>query len=363
MTDTRPVSSPLLSLRSRLLFLICLATLPAVLFTFFAAANEREAMLARMEREALQLARLTSHEHAHQIQGTRKLLAWQASKFASADSPAPAAVDSSFLQALLAGHPQLANLGVLSADGQVVASAHALPSYQSWQDNPVFRAALQSRDIVTGTYAISPIFQRPTLNHALAVRDAQGAVAAVLFNGLDLEWLSDLAGQTDLPEAFSLLIVDQQGRVLASKWADGDRRIRGPRRLGLRNAARAVVGPRVRSVPGAGRGAFRFRDRRAAGLERQDHQHLPRANPGEAGPDLQRPTHPLRPGARPGPVVRQARRPASSFSCDRGHANDAKPPVPRFLREQHVGQTPTRDFLRSHAGVSRALILRPSRAS
>jgi len=43
MTDTRPVSSPLLSLRSRLLFLICLATLPAGLFTFFAAANEREA--------------------------------------------------------------------------------------------------------------------------------------------------------------------------------------------------------------------------------------------------------------------------------------------------------------------------------
>lgn len=34
MTDTRPVSSPLLSLRSRPLFLICLATLPAGLFSF-----------------------------------------------------------------------------------------------------------------------------------------------------------------------------------------------------------------------------------------------------------------------------------------------------------------------------------------
>ncbi len=51
------------------------------------------------------------------------------------------------------------------------------------------------------------------------------------------------------------------------------------------------------------RGAIRFRDRRAAGLERQDHQHLPHADPGEAGPDLQRPTHPLRPGARISPSV------------------------------------------------------------
>lgn len=71
MTRKR-VSFPLFfSLRGRLLFLICLATLPAILFTFFVAENERAATLARTERDALHLARLTSREHAHQIQAAR----------------------------------------------------------------------------------------------------------------------------------------------------------------------------------------------------------------------------------------------------------------------------------------------------
>ncbi len=222
MHDERPDSSPLLSLRARLLFLICLATLPAVLFTFFAAANERNATLARMEREAVQLARLTGREHARQILGARKLLGWLGTKLTPAAGQSPAATDSDFLRALLAGHPQLANIGVLSAEGQVVASAYALPSYRSWQDSPVFMAALRSNDVVAGTYAISPIFRRATLNHAYAVRDAEGAVTAVLFNGLDLHWLSELADQCDLPEAFSLLIVDKEGHVLASRGDSGE---------------------------------------------------------------------------------------------------------------------------------------------
>ena len=217
MHDQWSDPSPLLSLRARLLFLICLATLPAVLFTFFAAANERNATLARMEREALQLARLASREHARQILGARELLRWLGTKLTPGAGQSPAVTDSDFLRALLAGHPQLANIGVLSAEGRVVASAYALPSYQSWQDNPVFMAALNSDDVVAETYAISPIFRRPTLNHAYAVRDEEGAVAAVLFNGLDLEWLSELADQCDLPEAFSLLIVDKEGHVLASR--------------------------------------------------------------------------------------------------------------------------------------------------
>jgi signal transduction histidine kinase len=246
MNDRRSDGSPLASLRGRLLFLICLATLPAVLFTFFAAANEREAMLARLEREALQLARLTSHEHAHQILGARKLLSWLGTKMTPAEMGTPAVVESNFLRALLAGHPQLANIGVLSANGQVVVSAYALPSYRSWKDNSVFRAALRADGVVTGTYAISPIFERPTLNHAFAVRDAQGAVTAVLFNGLDLEWLSDLARQSDLPEAFSLLIVDQEGRVLASQ---------GPAGRDVPGEAKVRI-PGVAELAQAGRGSM-----------------------------------------------------------------------------------------------------------
>lgn len=208
--------SLLFSLRGRLLFLICLATLPAVLFTFFVAQNERSAVLVRTERDALHLAGLASREHAHQIRGARDLLVWLGAKLAREGPRSPVITDAGFLGALLAGHPQLANIGVLSADGRVLTSAYPLASYRSWNDNPAYRAALHSRDVATGTYLVSPIFERPTLNHAYAVRDADDAVICVLYTGLDLAWLSGMTRHSALPDGFYLLIVDREGRVLAS---------------------------------------------------------------------------------------------------------------------------------------------------
>ncbi len=220
MSRQKRLLASLFSLRGRLLFLICLATLPAILFTFVAADTERAAALVRTERDALHLAGLASREHAHQIRGARELLAWLGAKVSLDGVQSPFVADPGFLQALLSGHPQLANIGLLSPDGRVLVSAHPLANYRSWRDNPAYRAALNSHDVAVGTYLISPIFERPTLNHAYAVRDAGGAVIAVLFNGLDLDWLSRMARQSELPEAFSLLIADREGRVLATAGLD-----------------------------------------------------------------------------------------------------------------------------------------------
>lgn len=209
-----PPSLPI-SLRGRLLFLICLATLPAVLFAFFVAENERAAALARMERDALHLARLASREHAHQLQGSRELLSWLGAKLAREGLQSPIVRDPGFVQALLAGHPQLANIGVLSPAGEVLASAYPLPSYRSWSDNPAYVAALRSEDVVSGTYLVSPIFERPTLNHAFAARNAGNEVMAVLFDGIDLGWLARIEDQSGSPEGFSLFIVDSADTILA----------------------------------------------------------------------------------------------------------------------------------------------------
>ncbi|MEX1993375.1 MAG: cache domain-containing protein [Steroidobacteraceae bacterium] len=211
----------LFSLRGRLLFLICLATLPAILFTFLAADTERAAALSRTERDALHLAGLASREHAHQIRVARELLSWLGAMVSRDGLRSPVVADLGFLQALLSGHLQLANIGVLAPDGRVLASAYPLANYRSWRDNPAYRAALASKDVAAGTYLISSIFELPTLNHAFAVRNADGDVIAVVFNGLDLDWLSRMAQQSDLPDAFSLLIADREGRVLATAGLGG----------------------------------------------------------------------------------------------------------------------------------------------
>jgi signal transduction histidine kinase len=209
-------TSFLFSLRGRLFFLICLATLPALLFTFFVARNERAGALARTEQDALHLARLASREHAHQIRGARELLLWLGGKVAREGLGSSVVTDSSFLRAILAGHPQLANIGVLSPDGLPISSAYPLRHQRSWRDNPAYRAALRSQTVAPGAYVISPIFERPTLNLAYAVRDSAHRVIAVLFNGLDLGWFSQMARETDVPEGFSFYIIDAEGHVVVN---------------------------------------------------------------------------------------------------------------------------------------------------
>lgn len=210
----RAIRLPLSSLRARLLALIAFATLPAVLFIFFVAARERTALLERLESDARHVASLASREHRQQIRGARELLRWLGKKLSSEDTPLANLTDSDFLQALLAGHPQLANIGLLSPDGHVLASAYPLSNFPTMADNPAFLAALESNDVATGTYIVSPIFDRATLNYAYAVRDAGHRVLSVLFCGLDLNWLSHIAEEVEFPGPFSLLITDQDGRVL-----------------------------------------------------------------------------------------------------------------------------------------------------
>jgi signal transduction histidine kinase len=216
MTDLRQRRSPFFSLRGRLFFLICLATLPALLFTFFVARNERADAIARTEKDALHLAQLAAREHAHQIRGARELLVWLGARLTRDGLASPIVTDSSFLRALLSGHPQLANIGVLASDGTPLTSAYPLRNRQSWRDHPAYRAAIASDSVATGTYLVSPIFDRPTLNHAYAVHDADRHVIAVAFNGLDLGWFDQMSRGADNPEGFAFHIVDVEGNVVAS---------------------------------------------------------------------------------------------------------------------------------------------------
>lgn len=200
------------TLRGRLVLLVCFATLPALLFTFYAASTERTAVLRRIEKEALLLAQLASREHAHQLEGARGLL----QRLGRVLEPAGAGDDAcpEHLPALLAGFPQLTTIGILAPDGRLLCSAHPAPAALSFAGNAAFERALRSAEVEVGEYAVGPVVGRPVLHLARAVRAPGGAVRRVLFVGIDLQWLDQLARQAELPAEYALLIVDRNGRVL-----------------------------------------------------------------------------------------------------------------------------------------------------
>ena len=209
------VLSAAVSLRGRLVILVCLATLPAILFAFLIADNERAAALQRMEGDSRHIVGLISREHFYQVAGAKQLLHWLANHLVTAANGPSLLKDPGLLPALLAGYPQLANIAILTPDGDVTASAHPLPGPINMHDYDAIRRALRSHEIEAGVYAMGPIVRRPILHLAYAVRSAEGAALYVVFVAIDLEWLGRLTEQVELPTEHILIIVDRDGRVLA----------------------------------------------------------------------------------------------------------------------------------------------------
>lgn len=249
------VFSLALSLRGRLVMLVCLATLPAILFAFYIAGNERAAALARMEEDAHHIVSLISREHFYQMTGAKSLLRWLADRLAEERDDIIAAKDFALLPALLAGYPQLANIAILTPEGDVISSAHPLPGPLNMHDYAAIRRALSSQEIETGAYVVGPIVNRPILHLAYAVRNAHGAVRQIVFVAIDLQWLSRLTDQIELPAEHILAITDRDGGVLASSTKPADVAIAiGTQILELaedqrqgRDMIRAIIGGKART--------------------------------------------------------------------------------------------------------------------
>lgn len=231
------------SLRGRLILLVCFATVPALLFIFYVAARERQATMERMETEARQLGGLASREHAHQLQGARDLLLRLREPLACEGGGTDAPPCPDYLPALLAGLPQFATIAVLDAQGRLLCSAVGVHHPLSMADNPAFERALASEHVEVGSYVIGPIVGRPVLQVAYAVRDAAGNPCKVALVALDLRWLDRLARQAQLPPDYTLLITDRDGRVLA-RSGDVDAGVPGgsPEIPGLRHVLRRTEG-------------------------------------------------------------------------------------------------------------------------
>ena len=190
------------TLRGHLTLLACVATLPAFLFVVYIAANERSSALRKAEAEVRHAATLASREHAHQIAGARRLL----DRLAKTD---PEALRS-MLPPILAGFPQVANIGILDLSGNVVYSVVPPRGRIAMAESPAFAEALRTNEVALGQYQMGKIVGRPVLLMARAVPGR-----AVLFAALELTWLEELARQANLPRDTSLLIADRGGTILA----------------------------------------------------------------------------------------------------------------------------------------------------
>ncbi|MEK7866648.1 MAG: cache domain-containing protein [Planctomycetota bacterium] len=199
--------------RARQVVIALAVLLPALCLSLLGLARERTRAARLSERHARELARLLAMQQESTIEEARGLLV-VLSRLPAVRGRNTSACASLFVDAIR-GSARYANVGMLAADGTVLASGLAEKGPMSLGDRPYFKRAVRSRCFSIGDYQIGRLTGRPTINVALPLLDAMGNVENVLFAALDLSGLDEAFARMALPSGSAVLLLDPSGTVAA----------------------------------------------------------------------------------------------------------------------------------------------------
>ena len=200
-------------LRYRLLFLVLLASLPALVLIVSTAWEQRRLAASGAQDDALRLARLASSNQERLIEGARPLLVLLAQ---NADlQNRNGRICSALVADVLRRFPLYTNVGAIGPAGDVFCSALPLPGPVSVAARDYFHRALATRDFAVGGYQESPISGKPLLTVAYPAIDEGGRLRAVAFVSQDLTWVGQFFDRARLPLGATLEVIDAAGRVLS----------------------------------------------------------------------------------------------------------------------------------------------------
>ncbi|MEM2126061.1 MAG: GAF domain-containing protein [Candidatus Methanosuratincola sp.] len=200
------------SLRARLLILVCLAVIPALGLILYTAAEQRRVAAEDAQADAQWLAQLIASDQERLIAETRQLLLTLA-HLPAVQSEDPSACSSLFAK-LLQQYPQYSNLAVVSPRGEITCSALPNPVPVSLAGQPYIQRAIDERIFSAGNYQIDELSNTPTINFAYPVQDESYRVKSVVVASLDLRWLNQVIGNSQLPEGAALIIIDRNEAVI-----------------------------------------------------------------------------------------------------------------------------------------------------
>jgi two-component sensor histidine kinase len=199
-----------MTLTARVLLLVALAAAPTsalLIYDDYKSLQQRE---ADAEQEALRSARLVSAEMDQIFRGIESLLR------AAIETPMVSTFQSSectdYVERLEGIHPNAGRIVAVDSTGQVRCGATA--GLVSAADRAYFRIALESDELVVGSYTIGRASGAPILPLAVRFRSSDGP--GVLVAGLRLDWLREHFSRifAALPAQSSLTIVDREGIIL-----------------------------------------------------------------------------------------------------------------------------------------------------
>jgi len=200
------------TLRSRLIALVLLASLPALGLIVYTNVEQRIHDSAEARAEALSSIRQIATRNTDVVQDTRTLLSVLSRLASTGDAQAL----SVLLGELLGQQDAYSNLGFIGADGLIRASALPFRPPVYLGDRAYFRRAVENRDFSIGDYQIGAITKAATINFGYPAFEG-GELKGVFFAALPITLLGSNLSDQPLHTGQTLIIADGAGTVLAGR--------------------------------------------------------------------------------------------------------------------------------------------------
>jgi signal transduction histidine kinase len=208
---TASIARVFAGLRFRLFALVLLVCAPLVVLMLHSAGEDRRRAEAGWRQKSQELQQIASRDEEHLIGSTRQLLlAVSESSYVHSLDPRRC---KKGLDDLFASYPRFANLGVLTTNGEVLASARPVSS-GSIADRDFVRRALITRMFTIGSF---PSASDPaTISFGYPILSHTGMLLGLVFAELDLRYFARFGTElpAQLPSGATWIELNHSGIVL-----------------------------------------------------------------------------------------------------------------------------------------------------
>ena len=209
---TASIAQVFSGLRFRLLLLVLLACAPLVALMLHTAWEDRRRAIAGWRQRSEDLQQTAWRDEEELIGSTRQLLlAVSESSYVRSFDPHRC---KKGMDDLFASYPRFANLGLLTTNGEVLASARPV-SAGKMAERAFVKKSLSTKAFTVGAFPASST--RPTINFGHPVLDHSGKLLGVVFAELDLQYFDRFGAElpSQLPPSATWTEIDRAGTVLA----------------------------------------------------------------------------------------------------------------------------------------------------
>lgn len=200
-------------LRTRLLFLVLLAVLPALGAIVYSGVRAQHKAYARARNETRMIDTLVAGAFRRNAQAARNLVTTLAQVPAVLQGSRKAC--DSFLRRVMRQNPAMGNIGVIDQGGYLACSAVPYTGRLYLGDRLYYRNALKDGQSVVGIFQIGRVVHIPLIVFAAPLHSGTRAGRAVVYASLKLEWLNKVAATSKLPSGSTLTVLDSHHDVIA----------------------------------------------------------------------------------------------------------------------------------------------------